>query len=74
MADTPLNKPFPDEGQPIVYIRVAAPEELPPDLQAGTDTVYAVHDAAGNRLALAADRKLAFALAVRNDFVPMSVH
>lgn len=75
MVDTPFKSTgFPEQGQPIVYIRVAEREELPPELQAGASTVYSVHDAAGNRLALAADRNLAFALAVRNDFVPMSVH
>ena len=73
MADTPMKTPFPDEGQPIVYIRVATPEELPPDLQSD-HPIYSVHDAEGNRLALAADRRVAFALAVKNDFVPMSVH
>lgn len=74
MADMPYKQPFPDDGQPIVYIRVAAPDEIPADFQGGSDPIYAVHDAAGNRLALAADRRIAFALAVRNDFVPMSVH
>lgn len=65
---------FPDDGQPIVYIREVDPEELPPNLEIGEAPVYAVHDAAGNRLALAADRDLAFALARRNDMMPMSVH
>lgn len=65
---------FPNDGQPIVYIRVAAPDELPPNLQSGAAPIYAVHDADGNRLALATDRKLAFALARRHDMTPMSVH
>lgn len=64
---------FPDEGQPIVYIRVANPDELPPDVDV-EGPVYSVHDSEGNRLALAADRKLAFALARQNDLTPMSVH
>lgn len=75
MADSPYEAmSFPDDGQPIVYIRVASPDELPPGLQTGESPVYALHDAAGNRLALAADRKLAFALARKNDLTPMSVH
>ena len=65
---------FPEGGQPIVYIRVADPSELPPDVKAGGSPIYALHDAAGNRLALAADRNLAFALARKNDLTPMSVH
>lgn len=65
---------FPDEGQPIVYIREVDPQDLPPDVEVGEAPVYAVHDAAGNRLALAAGRELAFALARRNDLKPMSVH
>lgn len=72
MADTPQT--FEAGGPPIVYIRIATPNELPPDLQSATAPIYSVHDAAGNRLALAADRKIAFALALKNDMVPMSVH
>jgi len=33
-----------------------------------------VHDAAGERLALVADRKLAFLLARQNDLAPVTVH
>ena len=74
MADSPYEAvPFADDGRSIVYIRVANPDELPPDAQVD-GPVYSVHDAAGNRLALAADRGLAFALARRNDLTPMSVH
>lgn len=65
---------FPDDGQPIVYIRVANPDELPSNLRLNESPIYALHDASGNRLALAADRKLAFALARKNDLTPMSVH
>ena len=75
MADSPHEAMrFPDDGPPIVYIRVANPDELPPDVDIGAGPVYSVHDSAGNRLALAADRKLAFALARQNDLMPMSVH
>ena len=74
MVDSPQNAmPFPDDGQSIVYIRVATPEELPSDVEVD-GPVYSVHDSSGNRLALAADRSLAFALARQNDLTPMSVH
>ncbi len=61
-------------GPPIVYIREVTPEELPDALRGATDKLYAVHDADGNRLALTPDRRVAFALARRNDMVPVSVH
>ncbi len=61
-------------GQPIVYVRQVTPEELPHQLRGATARLYAVHDAEGNRLALAPDRRVAFALARRNDMVPLSVH
>ena len=74
MADKPYQAmPFADGGRSIVYIRVATPDEVPPDAEVD-GPVYSVHDAAGNRLALAANRSLAFALARRNDLTPMSVH
>lgn len=74
MADSPYEAMrFPDDARSIVYIRVAAPDELPPSAR-DAGTVYSVHDAAGNRLALAANRSLAFALARQNDLTPMSVH
>ncbi len=61
-------------GQPIVYVREVAPEELPDELRGTAARLYAVHDAEGNRLALTPDRHVAFALARRNDMVPLSVH
>lgn len=69
------HNPFTDpKGQPIVYVREVPVEELPDELK-GTDArLYALHDAHGNRLAVAADRRLAFALARRNDLSPVSVH
>ena len=67
--------PFTDPGgQPIVYVREVAPDDLPDELK-GTDArLYALHDADGNRLALTPDRRQAFALAKRNDLTPLSVH
>ncbi|HSF94738.1 MAG TPA: DUF1150 family protein [Thermohalobaculum sp.] len=69
------NNPFTNSGgQPIVYVREVAPDDLPDELK-GTDArLYALHDAAGNRLAVTPDRSVAFALARRNDLQPLSVH
>jgi hypothetical protein len=40
----------------------------------GAETLYAVHNAEGGRLALVADRTMAFILARQNDLAPVSVH
>ena len=47
---------------------------MPDQPRGATGKLYAVHDAEGNRLALTPDRRIAFALARRNDMVPVSVH
>lgn len=71
MQKNPFTNPG---GQPIVYVREVAPDDLPDELK-GTDArLYALHDADGNRLALTPDRRQAFALARRNDLKPCSVH
>ncbi|MGL4280687.1 MAG: DUF1150 family protein [Albidovulum sp.] len=67
----------PDAGDKIVYVRPVAVAELPDELRdqaMGLDTVYAVHDATGERLALVKDRKLAFLVARQHDMAPVSVH
>ena len=71
MNSNPATEP---NGQPIVYVREVTPEEVPDELRGTTDRLYAVHDAEGNRLAVTQDRGVAFALAKRNDMVPLSVH
>lgn len=61
----------------IVYIRPVDVTELPEAVRAqaeGRDQIYAVHSADGERLALVADRGLAFAVARQNDFAPVTVH
>ena len=61
----------------IVYVRPVAVSDLPDEIRAearGFDTLYAVHDSDGERLALVRDRKLAFILARQNDMAPVSVH
>lgn len=70
-----MSNPFiAPKGQPIVYVRPVAPEELPVELRGTTETVFAIHDESGQRLALARDRKLAFVLARQNEMTPLSVH
>jgi hypothetical protein len=61
----------------IVYVRTVAVADLPTELQSQIGDlaqVYAVHRPDGARVALVADRKLAFALARENDLAPVSVH
>jgi hypothetical protein len=71
MNKTPFTEP---KGQPIVYVRELAADEMPDELRGTEARLYAVHDAEGNRLAVAPDRRVAFALAKRNDMRPLSVH
>lgn len=63
-------------GNRIVYVRRVSAEEvdLPEGLAALKPTIYAVHDEAGNRLALFGDRDLAFSVSRQNDMSPVSVH
>jgi hypothetical protein len=64
-------------GDRIVYVKTVEVSDLPKDVreQAGEhELLYSVHDSEGNRLALVADRKLAFVLARQYDFAPVAVH
>lgn len=69
---------FNDAGEDrIVYVRAVNVADLPAEVQEqaqGAEQLYAVHDASGERLALVADRKLAFILARQNDMAPVPVH
>lgn len=61
----------------LAYIRPVEIADLPAEVRAqaqGRDHVYAVHNAEGDRLALVADRNMAFLLARQNDFAPVNVH
>ncbi len=75
-----MNTPFDFkdlETDRLVYIRPVLVAELPSDVQdqaQGRDHVYALHNADGDRLALVADRQMAFVLARQNDFAPVNVH
>ena len=67
----------PDSGERIAYVRPIAVADLPEEIRlqaAGIDTLYAICDADGERLALVKDRNMAFYLARQNDFAPVSVH
>jgi hypothetical protein len=67
----------PEAGERIVYVRPVAVADLPDDMRQqamGLETIYAVHDATGERLALVKDRQLAFIVARQNDMAPVSVH
>lgn len=64
-------------GGDIVYVKPVAVAELPDEMkeQVGDlQTLFAVHNAEGEQLALVADRKLAFHLARENDMQPVTVH
>ncbi len=68
---------LPQDERAIVYVRPVPVSELPAELRAqaeGLEVIYAVHRPDGARLALVADRKLAFALARSHDMAPVSVH
>lgn len=61
----------------IVYVRSVDVSDLPAEIQAqaeGTEQLYAVHSEDGARLAVVADRDLAFVLARQNDYEPKAVH
>ncbi len=75
-----MNTPFegfPEDKSRIVYVRPVLVEDLPEEVreQVGdAGVIYSVHAVDGQRLALVADRALAFNLALAHDFAPMSVH
>ena len=61
----------------LVYIKTVEVTELPLDLQrqVGADkTLYAVHKADGERVAVVENRALAYSLARDNDLTPMTLH
>ena len=67
--------PFTNPGaSAIVYVREADRETLPDHLKNAPGKIFSVHDPEGNCLAISPDRRMAFALAKRNDLTPVSVH
>ncbi|WP_417249394.1 DUF1150 family protein [Celeribacter sp.] len=75
-----MNIPYPNlpnGGDKTVYVRAVEVSELPQEVRdqaVGHDVLYSVHDANGQRLALVANKRLAFELARDNDYAPVSVH
>lgn len=66
-----------DSGANLVYVRRIATDSLPAQMQEqvrDAGALYAVHGEDGERLAIVAGRKLAFALARQHEFTPVSVH
>lgn len=67
----------PESRDNIVYVRPVLTKDLPEEVQeeiGDIKTVFAVHNAEGERLALVRDRNLAFVLARQNDLAPVNVH
>ena len=65
------------DADKTVYIRQVETSTLPQEIRQqlqGIDSMYAVHDADGERLALVKERALAFMLARQNELTPFSVH
>lgn len=64
-------------GDKIVYVKPVHVADLPEDVrdQAGQlTTIFAVHNASGEQLALVANRSLAYSLARQHDMEPVTVH
>lgn len=65
------------DAERVVYVRPVLAEDLPQDVRDqidGLEVLYAVHRPDGERLALVADRAMAFSLARQNDLAPVTVH
>lgn len=68
---------MPEADNPIVYVNSVRTEDLPDEIRSqlgDLEIVYSVSRTNGERLALVANKKLAFALAREHDFDPVSVH
>lgn len=61
----------------VVYVRPVAVADLPEEIREqaeGLQTIWSVHRPNGDRVALVANRSMAFALSRQNDMVPVSTH
>ena len=68
---------LPGNGDRIVYVRPVLVSDLPEEIRlqaGGLQTIWSVHRPNGDRVALVADRSMAFALSRQNDMVPVNVH
>ncbi len=64
-------------GQDIVYVKPILATDLPDEMRekvGDLKELFAVHNTAGEQLALVANRQLAFHLARENDMHPVQVH
>lgn len=71
------NFPIRTSARPIVYVRPVNAVDLPDDILTHLPNVaqfYAIHHEDGDRMAVVADRALAFIVARQNDYDPVSVH
>lgn len=69
--------PLAEVDRAIVYVRPVPVADLPAEVQEQIGdvlTVYSVNRPDGERVALVADRALAFVLARQHEMVPVSVH
>ncbi|MEM6619651.1 MAG: DUF1150 family protein [Pseudomonadota bacterium] len=74
--DNKITLPFGIDDR-TVYVRAVRHEDLPEEVRTKVDSaqaIYAIHDKNGRPLALAHDRKIAFAVARDNDMTPVHVH
>jgi len=76
-----MNMPFgaiADTAERIVYVRPIAvadlPEQIRDQIEGPEQVVYSVHATDGQRLALVADRAMAFHLARAHDCSPVNAH
>jgi hypothetical protein len=61
----------------MVYVKPISVDALPRNVRdqaAGLKELFAVIDSEGQQLALVADRNMALALAVQNDYAPQPLH
>jgi hypothetical protein len=61
----------------IVYVRPVSVSILPDHVRdelGNIDEIYALHSSKGERIALVAEREMAFLLARENDWSPVGVH
>ena len=68
---------LPQRDDSIVYVLPVAVADLPEEVRAQVgdlSTVYSVNRPDGERLALVADRHMAFALARQHDLAPVNAH
>ncbi|MBT6191242.1 MAG: DUF1150 family protein [Tateyamaria sp.] len=74
-----MNTPYDlnaDVGR-MVYVKPISVDALPRNVRdqaAGLKELFAVIDSEGQQLALVADRNMALALAVQNDYAPQPLH